>query len=462
MNNLAKSTDSVLTSALKKYIDNIPHAKHKKELLYPFYNQNQLISAEDVQNILQRMEHKSEEKERNSPKVSKVFRRVFEALKAYDEVITVFGLQTTISSISPKCTNKLTAIIDKLRVKEENVRYQIQILQQEQRVNWHREDIVLDSTNLTTFRTPEKEIIAWLRDQAVTSACHSRRDQLQRGQSLGTFLWTKQHPQISPWLDRQESGVFIIPLYAPPGWGKSTLCAHAIKSILDTDSSSPVLYHFCRFDQPFVAGDILRHFASQLFHTLLASHLCSYDVVQKIKNIVNEENTFHRLRAERIIRELVKLSSPVWIFLDGLDEEVEPYRWAEILPVLDFLLGLSKTNSTVRLWSSSQNVGPVQNMFKDYAPIDVESDMRPDVEDFLTKKAVELDLSERDHELLITRIKMDGFSGGFLWANMLIDALRMAKNGDDKFCIIIRGPSLDDYYGQFFKRKDHSEKSKDE
>ncbi|KAG6906977.1 hypothetical protein DXG01_011142 [Tephrocybe rancida] len=524
-------TNSVLDNALHKYLDGIPDAKQKKdrEFFRSCYNPNQPVSAEDVENILRRLERQN--KERGSSKVSKAFKRVFEVFKDYDDVlktlasadpmpsaliwgglslimnaanryhelvsnvrshlqqmgdiigrliryeplyenskfrdllcesyICVFqllsriykeisktGLQATVSSASSKCIRKLDEIIQKLREKEESVRHNVQLLEAERQRDRQHEQI-------------EKEITTWLLAQDVTTACHLRLDKLQRGQDLDTFLWTKEHPQISSWLDRSSNPELrVMPLCAPPGCGKSTLCAHAIKSVLKVERCSPVLYHFFHFYKPFTAADIIRHFASQLFHALVSSRPCSYAMLQKFKKIIDDANTPARFRAEIIVKDLIELfssESPVWIFLDGLDEEKESQRWKEAKPVIDFLLTLSRTTSQVRLWSSSLDIGRIQEVFEGYARINVESEMKQDIATFLSRKATELKLSEKGQDLLRIRLKKDRL-GGFLWANMLIERLEQADSPADKDDIIIRGPSLDGYYRQFFERIPQSDR----
>ncbi|KAG6828076.1 hypothetical protein H0H92_009338 [Tricholoma furcatifolium] len=174
-------------------------------------------------------------------------------------------------------------------------------------------------------------------------------------------------------------------------------------------------------------------------------------MLQGFETIIEDGNTLSHFRAEKIVRGLTAHFQTIWIFLDGVDEEAEPKRWNEAKRVLQFLLDLTKTTPDVRLWSSSQNIGCVQDVFRDYAPISVEDGMRKDMEKFLLEKVIELHLSDESRDLFRTRFE-DDLSGCFLWANMLIKDLEMARSPDDMERIIERGPSLDEYYRRFFGR----------
>ncbi|KAG6844631.1 hypothetical protein H0H87_005358, partial [Tephrocybe sp. NHM501043] len=376
---------------------------------------------------------------------------VFQLLSGIHREISKTKLQSAFSSTSSGCKEKLDEIIYNLRQKEESVRLQIEILDGDHHRNSRRENI-------------ENIIIAWLRREKVTNACHARLQQLLQDQHSGTFLWTKEHPQIAPWIDRlSDPKQRVIIVYAPPGCGKSTLCAHIINDIRNVDESTPcsVLYHFYGFDQTFTAAQILCHFASQLFHCLLSSCLRSptgIPVVEKIKKIVENETQSPLLRAQAIIKDLTEHSvpSPVWIFLDGLDEEVnlkQPKLWDEVKTVLKFLFDLSRTISNVRFWISSQNLGRVQDVLKDYKPINIDTQMRIDVAKFITTVATKLDLGELESQGLIEIMCERAESGGFLWAKLLIKELEYAISPAEKVRAIIEGgPSLEDIYRRFFDR----------
>ncbi|KAG6849405.1 hypothetical protein H0H93_008711 [Arthromyces matolae] len=505
---------SVVNDAMRKYLKTIPDTKRKKELFHSYCDPNQSISMDVVDKHLRDLERQSNNI--GSSKLSKFFRRVFEVVKDFNNVVTILSgswqlilsvnatndssvcslcrpdalcvnlgwtqyyyritfaaggghprsvspiqtavskleqpetlgatvrflrLKATMSSFSAKGINRLNEIVQKLKEKEDGLSRLAQILNGRLQQDWHREEI-------------EKEINEWLhvRAKGVLAADASRLDELHKKQDPCTFLWITEHAQISSWVNPQsdlDSG--ILALYAPPGSGKSTLCAHTINFLLGVNPPLPVLYHFYQFDQPFMAMEILCHLASQLFRFVVSPDLCSPNIamLQRLKKIVKDANRMDRSLVENILEEMVhNLSSPVWIFLDGLDEEVEQNRWTEVKLVLNFLLALSKTTSNVRLWNSSQNVLKIQDAYKGHELMDIDSELKMDMQQFLSQK---LDISEDDRELVRTQIDQNGH-GGFLWANMLIADLERATSPADKKRILIRGPSLDDYYDRFFKR----------
>ncbi|KAG6852906.1 hypothetical protein C0991_008249 [Blastosporella zonata] len=388
------------------------------------------MSPEKVQNLLRQLDHKTEENLKNTSdsKLSKVFRKVFEALGEYNDMIK------TLISADPMPTALIWGGLNVI-INSANRHYEL--LSSVQSHLQQMGDIIKRLTHYELLYASQHN--STLQDLLcesyicvfeLFSRVHREinKSRLQATVSSTSTKCIRKLDVIIENLRKKEESirhhVQILQGEHQHDWRREQIA----------NSSSPVLYHFYLFDQPFKAGDILLHFASQLFHTLLSSPLCSYDMLQGIKKITADANTFVGIRAKRIIQVLIErleVFSPVWVFLDGLDEEMEKSRWKEARPVLDFLLDLSRSTTKVRLWSSSQNVECVQDTFKDYESINIESGMRLDVENFLITKIKELDLSEEIQELLKDQFE-DGASGGFLWANMLIDDLELASSPADK------------------------------
>lgn len=287
----------------------------------------------------------------------------------------------------------------------------------------------------------------WLQSAKVTLANIDRQEESQSQRMGGTCDWLIERPEYTAWRNRTTTPPVLL-IYAPPASGKSTLCSRIIQSIQEADSAIAVVYHFYRFDEPFKALEVLKHFAHQLLKKYLESSY-SRDV---LKNLVDKAEGGIGLHCtEEIIILLVQYLPGVYLFLDGLDEASASETWIEAEKVLNLLLALTKRYpDTVRVWSSSQKVPCVSDKFKVYSSLHITDEMENDTIFYLSSEMDKLEFSE-DKQSILRNLK-DRAAGNFLWAKFIIRDLKRANSPADMTRIVEEGPTLDDYYKRFFER----------
>lgn len=296
---------------------------------------------------------------------------------------------------------------------------------------------------------PENVVCKWLRNQKVNATNLRRLEDFKYQKMDGTGAWLNDHTGFKAWLNRTSSSP-VLRLHSVPGSGKSILCASAIRSVRESDPTRAVCYHFYRFsDEPFKAGDVLRHFAWQLFSKYLDSKH-SMDVVKDLKQKVQSELGPQEC-AEKIIAKLVKhIRSPVYFFLDGLDEESARDRWSEAMTVVKSLLELTKQSpNDVRIWNTSQNVDCVGKAFVAYPALDIKEEMEKDMVFYLTNEMKKLKICEEDRQSVLDQVD-ECAAGNFLWAKLMIRDLEKANSPADIKRMVKEGPTLDDYYKRYF------------
>ena len=394
-----------------------------------------------------------------------------DAARVPSHLWTEQGYKSVASAAFSNCSRKLKDIIDQMNKDAVKMEAQFMILA-EKKAKEEREKADQERDAQSDWRKKHEDdemsmrlyvfcislfpnvssghtICKWLRKQKVTPANLNRHEEFQRQRMDGTCDWLSELPDYISWLNRTTCSP-VLRLYAPPGSGKSTLCSRVIQSVRRSDPTMTVAYHFYRFDEPFKACDVLRHFALQLFNGYMNSN-CSSDVLKDLVQKVQGEMGPLQC-AEEIIVTLVNNLPEVYFFLDGLDEEFVGERWKEAVAVIGVLLKLSKQwPNNVRVWNSSQNVGCVIETFKAYSALDIKGEMKKDMIFYLSSEMAKLEVSEEDKESVLEKVD-DCAAGNFLWAKLMVKDLEKANSPADMRRVIKEGPTLDGYYKRYFER----------
>lgn len=269
----------------------------------------------------------------------------------------------------------------------------------------------------------------------------------------GTCDWILSNLKYSDWCEGNTQPP-IIWLYAPPGSGKSTLCARIICSIQESDPKAAVAFHFYQFDKAYSAIETLRLLADQLFEKHWNG---SHSVPDEI-HVKTQSSSSSLDNIRDFITILVKTLPKTYFILDGLDEECLGIRWTEAQAVLDFLVKLSSEYSgSVRLWCSSQNRSCIQDRLRQFTIFDIKGDIANDVTDYLSRRINELDGLEVPHNeqrTMLEKLK-NRADGNFLWASLMMEALmEEASSIAEMRQFIEEGlpSSFDGYYQRIFRR----------
>ena len=302
------------------------------------------------------------------------------------------------------------------------------------------------------------QVSRWLRSQELAESNQTRYRTAKAQQLTGTCDWLASSPQYNAWSTGNPSQPSIIWLHAHPGCGKTTLFAHCINSVWESDTKAAVAFHFYQFDKPQSAIEILRLLADQLFEKYWNdTHNVSDDVYSKtLKSSSSLENI------RDFIIELVKALPKTFLLLDGLDEECTGPRWTDAQAVLDILVKLAiEFPGSIRLWYSSQYRACIHDKLGEYAVLDIKPQIQDDVTQYLSLRIRELhSLGVPDEEgakvLDNLRRRADG---NFLWASLMVKALMEEASSVAEIKAFIEDglPSnLDAYYRTIFERMEKS------
>ncbi|KAK7047185.1 hypothetical protein VNI00_006851 [Paramarasmius palmivorus] len=292
-----------------------------------------------------------------------------------------------------------------------------------------------------------RQISEWLRTKYSNESNFNRHQANHTRWLPGTCEWLQQHHYYGAWVDGSLKPP-IIWIRAPPGYGKSVLCSFAVRSV---QAKAAVAYHFCQFDQPYTAIEILRLIGNQLFE----AYWKSVEKVDEQMFLLTQQSSCTLDHVKTLLNLLVKRLSLVYIFVDGLDEEQDLQRWSEVSIVIDYLNGLAtEFSDTVRVWYSSQTRTYIIEKLSPFHIVDIQIHASPDVTLFLSRAIPELDeLGDTGSGLIDTLVNRA--DGNFLWANLMVKALREEVNTlreMRKFVEAGLPTELDGYYQRIFDR----------
>ena len=273
-------------------------------------------------------------------------------------------------------------------------------------------------------------------------------DHFRQKRNPGSCRWLLHHELFTSWW-RGQLSPSVLWLHAQPGAGKSVLCSSAIELARESPSKMATAYLFLKFAHHVESLQLLRALGLQLLLQLFQRQQDDQDTPDFIREILHSDRDDFT-HVKRIFNQLVEQLSPVYVFLDGLNE-VE----ANIDDFIAFLTELA-ANEKLRLWVSSQYHSRIQRSLKGCRELAVTAaDTQPDIEIYLSK-AIPENVMEGDPEFISTfqNMVLRDTKGSFLWASNMIEALAAAISEDErKMLIFDRLPAtMDQYYIGLLKR----------
>ena len=290
----------------------------------------------------------------------------------------------------------------------------------------------------------------WLKDWlGGNNEFNSRQyDHLVGKRHSGSCNWLLHHNLFNSWW---QGHIYppILWLHAQPGAGKSVLCSFAIEKARKTPSEVATAFLFLRFARQVSPIQLLRDLALQLLLQLFQRLGRDQDIPESLYGIWHsdrDDSTY----VKRLLEQLVDHLTPVYIFLDGLNE-VE----ADIQDFLKFLNGMA-ANEKLRLWCSSQHTSKIKRDLEGCHELVISViDTQSDIESYLAT-TIPQHVIEGDQQFITTfqDIVLDVAKGCFLWASNMIEELAAAVSEDEmKQLILERLPvTMDEYYKNLLER----------
>ena len=280
----------------------------------------------------------------------------------------------------------------------------------------------------------------------------------------GTCEWLFKSEKFRRWLADDVDAIPALWLHGKAGAGKSTLCSVAIEYVQEKKQRSAVFF-FLNFKSQPSRLQLLKDLACQLLDVLAKQVRRSTRTLRLFLKFSGDEFPY----VESMVQELLSLVSPVFIFIDGLNEvgglglvTGRSDAQNEIQAVdsfLKFLMGEAhNAEKKVRLWCSSQYAEPATAWMEGFSLLPVDEDaVSDDVNNFIrdgiiskllrTGKSLDACLSTA----LALYIKA---KGNFRWASLMIDSVNRCTEDEDMIARAERGlpGDLNDYYAECLTR----------
>lgn len=301
-------------------------------------------------------------------------------------------------------------------------------------------------------------IRAWLGGQMINEA-NLRRQQnnVSPGLSRDTCNWLLTEPRFQAWTNAPASGPTLW-LFAGPGSGKSILCSQIIEYLKNDQEGAAVVFHFYEFDNQNTALSTARILASQLFEQYW---LLKQDVPEDLAN-ASQKSDASLVNIFEFVRLLIAKLPAVYLFIDGLDEELQQARWQEAVKIIDFLDILTSTAlGNVRVWYSSQDRFIIREKMKDSSSVDIKEHVRFAVNDYVSTTVPGIDNPEVDQDSrdwILTELKHRA-DGNFLWASLMLETIKNEVSSFDEMEQFIKDGlprDLDGYYTRIFAQYETS------
>ena len=236
----------------------------------------------------------------------------------------------------------------------------------------------------------------------------------------GTGIWFQTHELYQKWKASTSSTVFWVK--GKPGCGKSVLAALTLNELrgLQTDNTA-VAHFYCDSSNPerskyqYLLTTILKQISVQsprLDHNL--------ERMYNLENLVQDRGPGAN-EVEKILPAVFSGFKQAFMVIDGLDELSEPQRFLRFLPLL-----LRETSSALRIIVFSRDYLPMQNAFKNYPQLRVDSGANAeDIKMFISSKLT-ADDPDWDPALLdvVKAVLLDKAEGMFLYVSLMVGRLR--------------------------------------
>lgn len=388
-------------------------------------------------------------------------------------------MMRSVTSIS---TKRLDEILENLADDANNIARLVPIIQEEM----HRDEIEETAKERRKASLARHEISKWIREQRkekMELAEERRRNEdnvrrrkvhewLRKGSTLnesnfrhqargisalkgagaGTCGWLLKDDTFQEWIDEKSSTLWLT---APPGMGKSVLCASVVRHIKEARSLSGIAYQYYRFDEKCSSIQAFRNIAEQLFEQL---HDQLQDIPDQLHAFIwknNDDPENIKKFIEFVVSEL-----PAYVLIDGLDEGTD---WPDVYEVVQFFEELACTTSpAVRLWCSSQDRRWIRQSFEHFKMILVDEHRNSsDIEEYLKSslpKLRSLDIDPGTKKLVLNDLQRQT-RGNFLWASLMVEAISTAASLEDVQELIQEGLPKD--YEVYYDRKLRNIKAED-
>ena len=236
----------------------------------------------------------------------------------------------------------------------------------------------------------------------------------------GTGIWFQTHDLYQQWKASASSTVFWVK--GKPGCGKSVLAALTLNELKELQTDNTAVAHFyCDSSNPersrylYLLTTILKQISVQsprLDHNL--------ERMYNLESLVQDRGPGAN-EVEKILPAVFSGFRQAYMVIDGLDELSEPERFLRFLPLL-----LRETTSTLRIIVFSRDYLPMQNAFKNYRQLRVDSGANAeDIKMFISSK-LSADDPDWDPALLdvVKAVLLDKAEGMFLYVSLMVGRLR--------------------------------------
>ena len=257
----------------------------------------------------------------------------------------------------------------------------------------------------------------------------------------GSGSWLLSDSKFKNWLDI-ESSSNVLWLHGGPGVGKSMLCSHVVDTVKAEHPDAAVIINYFIFDEKDSLLTIYRNIALQLFQDVYGptrETSISDEVIQLIRGPISAGVM------QAFIEILVSELETTYIFLDGLDEELQETERAENTEsVLKFMKELAESEHlSLKLFCSSQDRSAIRPVMTGAQEIELNAAANSDDIDQLFANAANSiksgNLDSSDDWMMVLGMLKDLVNGNFLWATYMLREINDARNMKQVVNVFVKG-----------------------